>query len=182
MSPILSRAWKQDPQRRNSDLAYLGPEIEYVYPPDTTFSQTDLSTICFNSFPERHDGDIQEDMYFNFNLRNNSPDINLSSPSPPYGNADQFHGVSVFRQEYDGTTKRSFNQKSLVIISSHDFAVFFMSLLRVITTGSNLGDVARLEAACAQVEGWPPPRIGKQELPFLGGIITLDVFVYFVFR
>jgi hypothetical protein len=116
-------------------------------------------------------------MYFNFTLRNNSPDINLSSPSPPYGSVDQFHGVSVFRQEYDGTTKRSFNQKSLVIISSHDFAVFFMTLLRVITTGSNLGDIARLEAARAQMEGWPPPRIGKQELPFLGEIITLDMSV-----
>lgn len=154
-----------------------GPEIEFVYPPETAFSQTDLSTICFNSFPERHDGDIQEDMYFNFTIRNNSPQINLSSPSPPYGSSDQIYGVSVFRQEYDATTKRSFNQKSLVIMSSHEFPVFFMNLLRIIVTGSNLGDITHLEAACAQIEAWAPPRIGKQQLPFLGCVMTLDMSV-----
>ncbi|KAF2664469.1 hypothetical protein BT63DRAFT_429236 [Microthyrium microscopicum] len=153
----------------------IGPEVEVVYPSDTPFSAVDLSTICFDSFPERHDGEITEDMYYNFTLRNNSPDINLTSPSPPYGSPESFHGVTVFRQEYDGSSKRRFNQKSLVIISNHEFSSFFMNLLRVIVTGSNIGDITRLESACAQIEGWPPPRIGTQELPFLGGKMVLEI-------
>jgi hypothetical protein len=114
-------------------------------------------------------------MYFNFILPNNSPDINLSSPSPLYGSPDLFHGAAVFRQEYDGLTKRRYNQKSLVLISNHDFPAFFMTLLRLAVTGSPIGDPARLEAACAQMENWPSPAIGKQELPFLRAIVTLDM-------
>lgn len=153
----------------------LGPEIELVYPPDVTFTTADLSTICFNSFPERHDTEIMEDMYFHFSMRNGSPDINLTSPSPPYGSADLFFGTCVFRQQYDGMTKRRFNQKSLVLISNHDFPAFYMNLLRVVVASAPISDPARLEAACAQIERWPPPIIGKQELPFLGGVTMLEM-------
>jgi hypothetical protein len=139
------------------------------------FSQSDLSTICFNSFPERQDTDLLEDMYYSFTLKNNSPDINLSSPTPPYGSPDLFYGTCVFRQEYDKLSKRSFNQKSITVISNQEFPSLFINILRVIVTGSTIGDIARLESACSQIESWPPPRIGKQDLPFLGGMIALEM-------
>ena len=81
----------------------------------------------------------------------------------------------MFRQEYDRMTKRRFNQKSLVLVSNHDFPAFFMNLLRIVVTGSSIGDPTRLEVACSQIESWPPPVIGKQDLPFFGGMITLDM-------
>ena len=51
-----------------------------------------------------------------------------------------------------------------------------MNILRVITASSAIGDPARLEAACAQIALWNPPRIGKQNLPFLGGLMSLEMY------
>lgn len=154
--------------------------MEAVYPPDVSFSTPDLSTICFNGFPERQDADVLDDMYFSFTLRNNSPDINLSSPTPPYGSPGLFHGTCVFRQEQDNLSKRRFSQKSLVVVSNQEFPSFFTNILRVIATGGTIGDLARLEAACSQMEAWPAPRIGKQDLPFLGAIISLEMYFHFI--
>jgi hypothetical protein len=174
--PMDDNSHQYSPFKLNTWAKYkAGPEVETVYPPDVSFSTSDLSTICFNSFPERQDADLLEDMYFSFTLRNNSPDIKLSSPTPPYGSAGLFHGTCVFRQEYDSLSKRRFNQKSLVVVSNQEFPAFFVNVLRVIVTGATIGDITRLEAACSQIEGWPPPRIRKQDLPFLGGIISLEM-------
>jgi hypothetical protein len=168
----VKEAWQQTSVVANRRL---GPEVESIYPPDVPFSASDLSTICFNSFPERQDGETLDDMYFSFILKNTSPDINLSSPTPPYGSPNHFHGTTVFRQEHDELSKRSFNQKSLVLVSNQEFPALFINTLRAIATGAALGDLARLEAAFSQIESWPPPRIGKQDLPFLGGIIALEM-------
>ena len=156
----------------------VGPEIELVYPPDTTFSTADLSAICFNSFPERQDAEISEDAYFHFVVRNNSPDITLQSPKAPHGSSSLFFCNSVFRQEFDIVTKRSFSQKALVIISNHDFPSFFAELLRIITTSSFVNDSARLEAACSEISSWPAPTVGRQELPFLGTLLTLEMYAF----
>jgi hypothetical protein len=146
-----------------------------VYPLETPFSQEDLSTICFNSFPERHDHEWTDDMYFTFTIRNNSEDISLMSPAPPYGSPDLFYGVSVFRQEHDSIMKRSYNQKSLVIISNHEFPALFMNMLRILTADGVISNLTRLEAACAQVQSWPAPKVGLQALPFLGTVFNVDV-------
>lgn len=74
-------------------------------------------------------------------------------------------------------TKRRFNQKSLVLISNHDFPAFFMNLLRIITSSGAISDPARLEAACSQIEAWPPPSLRKMELPFLGVMVMLEMYV-----
>jgi hypothetical protein len=153
----------------------VGPEIELVYPAETPFSHSDLSTLCFNSFPERHDNEWTDDMYFSFTMRNNSPDINLMSPSPPYGSPDLLYGTAVFRQEYDGMRKRRYNQKSLVVISNHEFPAFFMSLLRLLTEDGTIGNISSLEAARSQIETWPAPKIGIQHLPFLGSLFKLEM-------
>jgi hypothetical protein len=108
-------------------------------------------------------------------MRNNSPDVNLSSPSPPYGSADDFYGSCVFRQEYDSLRKRRYNQKSLVVISNHEFPSFFMTLLRTIATDAVIGDIARLEAACSEIASWPSPTVGVQSLPFLGTLLKLEM-------
>jgi len=155
----------------------LGPEIEFVYPASVDFSTQDLTNICFSSFPERHESGTLGDIYFTYTLVNNSLDINLNSPLPPYGSPHLLYASCVFRQEYDKLSKRSYNQKSLVIIANHEFPAFFMNILRTLVSGASIGNVSRLEVACAQLASWMPPRIGKQELPFLGTLLDLDMSV-----
>ncbi|KAF2195418.1 hypothetical protein K469DRAFT_11455 [Zopfia rhizophila CBS 207.26] len=153
----------------------LGPEIEVVYPPNVPFSTADLSAICFNSFPEQQNTETAEDLTFNFTISNNSPEISLSSPNAPHGSPNSFYGCCVFRQESDHTMKRSFNQRTLVLISNHNFTSFFVNLLKQMTATGVISDPTALEAAYSQIMSWPPPSIGRHDLPFLGSMTTLEI-------
>ncbi|KAF2197520.1 DUF1630-domain-containing protein [Delitschia confertaspora ATCC 74209] len=153
----------------------IGPEIEIVYPPNVPFSTSDLSAICFNSFPERQDSETAEDLVFNFTIANNSPDVSLESPCAPHGSPTNFHGCCVFRQELDHSMKRSFNQRSLVLISTHEFPSLFAHMLKQMTVTGVISDPAVLEAVYSQMVAWPTPSLGKHELPFLGSMITLEI-------
>ncbi|KAF2760170.1 hypothetical protein EJ05DRAFT_498136 [Pseudovirgaria hyperparasitica] len=156
--------------------SYTGPEIELVYPADTELSTADLSAVCFNSFPERQETETGDDLTFHFTVNNNSPDIKLSSPQIPYGSPNEFYGSCVFRQEFDNESKRSFNQKSLVLISNHKFPSFHSSILRHITSAGAISDPDILEAAFTEISStWPTPGIGRHELPFMGSMMVLEI-------
>ncbi|KAF1949283.1 hypothetical protein CC80DRAFT_497598 [Byssothecium circinans] len=159
----------------------VGPEVEIVYPPDVPFSPSDLTAICFNSFPEQQNTETVDDLAFNFTIANNSPDIPLSSPQPPHASPDTFYAACVFRQEFDHTMKRSFNQRTLVLITNHNFHSFYSRILHQMTLSGHISDPATLEAAHSQMITWPAPSLGKQELPFLGSVVTLDVAPHFAF-
>jgi hypothetical protein len=168
----------------------VGPEVEILYPPDTALSQTDLTAICFNSFPERHDNDPIDiangsastrqskkstELAFNFSIKNKSPDLKLYSPHAPHGSASTFYGSCLFRSEFDSMTKRSFNQKSLMLLSNHAFPAFHNRLLRILTHFGVISDPSLLEAASAGIAQWPAPRVGHQDLPFLGDVLQLEM-------
>lgn len=71
--------------------------------------------------------------------------------------------------------KRSFNQRSMVLISHHNFTSFNNRILQVMTESGVISDPTTLEGAHAQMNNWPPPSVGRHELPFLGRILTLDI-------
>ncbi|ORY01345.1 hypothetical protein BCR34DRAFT_98436 [Clohesyomyces aquaticus] len=153
----------------------IGPEIEIVYPPNVPFSTADLTAICFNSFPEQQNTETAEDLTFNFTITNNSPDISLSSPHAPHGSPTNLYAHCVFRQEFDHTMKRCFNQRTLVLISNHDFPSFYNRLLQQMTETGLLSDPTALEAAYTQMASWPAPSLGRLDLPFMGSMIALDI-------
>lgn len=153
----------------------VGPEVEILYPPDVPFTTPDLSAICFNSFPEQQNTETTEDLSFNFAVTNNSPDIKLSSPNAPHGSADTIYGSCLFRQEFDHNSKRSFNQRTLVLVSHHKFFSMNIQILHKMTESGVISDPTTLEAAYSQMNSWPPPSIGRHNLPFLGGMLTVDI-------
>lgn len=158
--------------------------MEILYPPDAGLSQADLTAICFNSFPERHDNDPIDttngnvrrstELTFNFSIKNKSPNVKLYSPRAPHGSPNFLFGSCLFRSEFDSMTKRSFNQKSLVLISNHEFPAFHLRLLRALSQ-FGVSDLSVLEAASAGIAQWPAPLIGHQDLPFLGDILQLEM-------
>jgi len=153
----------------------IGPEIEILYPPDVPFTTADLSAICFNSFPEQQNTETAEDLSYDFAITNNSPDIKLSSPNAPHGSADTFYGSCIFRQEFDDTMKRSFNQRTLVLISHHNFTSFHHRILQKMTESGHLSDPTTIESAHSQMNTWEPPALGRHHLPFMGTTLTLDI-------
>jgi hypothetical protein len=157
-------------------LTFIGPEVEVLYPPETLFSEQDITTICFDSLPETVN--VGGDMFFSFSLRNTSPKIKLPSDSINSADHSILHGVAVFRKVFDPTSKRRFDQKSLVIISSHNFTSLFMNIIRIISATSAIGDPAPLETACTHIAAWPPITVGRLDLPFMGTGIELDMCVF----
>ncbi|USP80024.1 hypothetical protein yc1106_07298 [Curvularia clavata] len=153
----------------------IGPEIEILYPPNIPFSTSDLSAICFNSFPEQQNTETADDLCYDFAITNNSPDIQLSSPNAPHGSAVTFYASCVFRQEFDDTMKRSFNQRALVLISHHNFTCLNHRILQKMTESGHLSDPTTLEAAYSQMNTWMPPAVGHHDLPFLGTMLKLDI-------
>jgi hypothetical protein len=145
-----------------------------LYPPES-LSEQDLTTICFNSFPERHDTDVA-DMFFSFTTRNTS---HVKTPTDAVRSADPsvLHGVSVFRQVFDPMSKRRFDQKSLVIISSHNFTSLFMNVIRIISNAAAIGDPTLLETACTHIAAWPDPAVGRLDLHFMEAKIELEMCV-----
>ena len=86
-----------------------------------------------------------------------------------------FHGACCFRQEYDHMTKRSFNQKTLVLLSTHDFTPLYLKLLASLSSSGSLTDPARLEGACSEIASWPSPVVGSQRLNFLGNVLDFEM-------
>ena len=148
--------------------------MEVLYPPES-LSEQDMTTICFNSFPERHDSDVA-DMFFSFSMRNTS---HVKIPTDVVRPADpsMLHGVSVFRQVFDPMSKRRFDQKSLVIISSHNFTSLFMNIIRIISAAAAIGDPTPLETACTHIAAWPDPTVGRLDLHFMETRIELEMCV-----
>jgi hypothetical protein len=128
-----------------------------------------------SSFPEQQNTETAEDLSYDFTITNNSPDIKLSSPNAPHGSADTLYASCVFRQEFDDTMKRSFNQRALVMISHHSFTAFHHRVLQKMTESGHLSDPTTLEAAYTQMNTWAPPALGRHDLPFMGSLLTLDI-------
>lgn len=165
--------------------------MEYMFP-STQFSSADLQTICFSrfgaihepysyiaeicySFPERTNSDTIEDAAFHFKFRHSSPDV-LCEPTeddPAY-----WYGFCLFRQQRDTAVKRNYRQKSLVLVSQHDFAPLFAYLIKTIAILDFAVCPTLIESACSNIAAWGPPEVGLQELPFLGSLLDVHMYIF----
>ncbi|KAH8151614.1 uncharacterized protein LAJ45_04236 [Morchella importuna] len=149
----------------------IGVEVEYMFP-STQFSQTDLQTICFSSFPERVNSDTIEDSAFHFKFRHSSPEV---SCEPTEDDPGYWYGFCLFRQQRDISVKRNYRQKSLVLVSQHDFAPLFAHLVKTISTLDFAVSPTLIESACSNIAAWAGPEAGVQELPFLGSLLDVHI-------
>jgi hypothetical protein len=149
----------------------IGVEVEYMFP-STNFSPADLQTICFSSFPERTNSDTTEDSAFHFRFRHSSPDVlcQTTNDDPAY-----WYGFCLFRQQRDTTVKRNYRQKSLVLVSQHDYAPLFAYLIKTISLLDFEVSPTLIESACSNIAAWEPPEVGLQELPFLGSLLDVHI-------
>ncbi|RPA98879.1 hypothetical protein L873DRAFT_1828314 [Choiromyces venosus 120613-1] len=142
--------------------------------PSTNFSRADLQTICFSSFPERTNSDTTEDSAFHFRFRHSSPDVlcQTTNEDPAY-----WYGFCLFRQQRDTAVKRNYRQKSLVLVSQHDYAPLFAYLIKTISLLDFAVSPTLIESACSNIAAWGPPEVGLQELPFLGSLLDVHMYI-----
>ncbi|KAK9355043.1 hypothetical protein V1505DRAFT_414824 [Lipomyces doorenjongii] len=140
----------------------IGPEFECIYPP-INFSEQDLKTICFSSFPEQSYPDTA-DAFHTFRFKATS-DIRFpsSASSPilsqsPFPNERYIYGYVLFQQRKDTTRARHYSQKSLALISPFEFPALFEVVVRKAAQycfGPAL--VQTLQTAAGQIACWPDP-------------------------
>ena len=133
---------------------------------------TQAHALHCSSFPERN-SDSVGDVEFHFRFRHSSNELILERDHDE--DSAYWYGFCLFRQQKDLAVKRHFRQKSLVLISQHNYASLFRHLVKTVAlidfdVGSTI-----VESACANIASWNPPEIGHQELPFLGSLLTVHM-------
>lgn len=126
------------------------------------------------SFPEKNNPDaIIEDSAFHFKFRHTSPDVAVGPTEDP----THWYGYCLFRQKRDISVKRHYRQKSLILVSQHDFPPLFSHIVQTVSMLEFAVSPALCESACSNIAAWGPPEIGIKELPFLGEILEVHMCV-----
>ncbi|KAK9243507.1 hypothetical protein V1506DRAFT_493649 [Lipomyces tetrasporus] len=141
----------------------IGPEFECIYPP-VNFSEQDLKTICFSSFPEQSYPETAHTFHtFRFKPTSNL-ELPSSASSPvlsqsPFPNEGYLYGYVVFQQRKDTSRVRHYSQKSLALISPFEFPALFELVVRKAAKycfGPAL--VPTLQTAAGHIACWPDPE------------------------
>ncbi|KAJ3524062.1 hypothetical protein NM688_g8627 [Phlebia brevispora] len=86
------------------------------------------------------------------------------------------YGFSHFTQRRDSTSKRGYQQRSLVILSQHPYPALFYTLLAYLGQAFLSHGGPMLESACHNIAHWSDPLPGSTvELGFLGYVFTVEL-------
>ncbi|KAF9532638.1 hypothetical protein CPB83DRAFT_784718 [Crepidotus variabilis] len=149
-----------------------GPTVDAVYPP-LTLSPTELETLAFCAFPDSLQFD-QGSQIHSFRLRERT---SSTPPNDRPKTQDGFiYGYSHFMQKRDSTSKRGYQQRSLVILTQHQFPALFSSLITIFGPLFEKHGTPMLEAACYNTATWSNPDPGETiELGFLGSVLHVEI-------
>ncbi|TCD70207.1 hypothetical protein EIP91_004387 [Steccherinum ochraceum] len=160
----------------NFDLEY-GPKITKTFPP-LSLSPAEAENIAFSSFPDAPQVELGSQMH-SFRIRPHDPqeDKLVRSDEDRPKTADGFmYGYSHFTQRRDTTSKRGYQQTSLVILSPHPFPALFHTLLSYLGQSFLMHGAPILEVACHNIANWLDPAPGASlELGFLGFVFTAEL-------
>ncbi|CAI8051071.1 Protein DENND6A [Geodia barretti] len=159
----------------------LGQALETVIPSDYKLSDTEKSNICYLAFPDSNSG-CMGDTLFHIRIRctgSGTGGTDLRPTNHHYGaplvlmpDPAYYYGFVYFRQVKDSDIRRGYFQKSVVLLTRLPYITFFNFIIQRIAPEYFTHGLASLEAACGNMNQWPPPRPGQQlHLPILGQII-----------
>ncbi|XP_073448346.1 protein DENND6A [Aquarana catesbeiana] len=163
----------------------LGQTVEALYPPHAKLTDKEKTSICYLSFPDSNSGCLG-DTQFCFRFRQSTGRKSslhcvldqMDRDSPVFLKKDPscFYGYVYFRQVRDKTLKRGYFQKSLVLISKLPYINFFNTVVKQIAPEYFERSDPCLEAACSDIDRWPPPMPGKTlHLPIMGLVIKVRI-------
>ncbi|KAK9459255.1 uncharacterized protein V1516DRAFT_679423 [Lipomyces oligophaga] len=147
----------------------VGPEFECMYP-ILDFSEQDLKTICFSSFPEQSYSETVESFH-SFRFKVTSPKIQFPSSAQarlltrtPFPADREMHGYVFFQQRKDRSKSRNYSQRSLTLLSAFEFPAVFEQCIRrladiALRTSSTTALLATLQTAAVQISRWPAPEM-----------------------
>ncbi|KAL4248032.1 hypothetical protein ABKN59_002409 [Abortiporus biennis] len=161
------------------DLEY-GPKITKIYPL-LTLSPSEAENISFSSFPDAPQVE-QGSQLHSFRLRQQDSSKNKldrllrQDTDRPTSNDGFIYGYSHFTQRRDSSSRRGYQQRSLVILTPHPYPSLFYTLLAYLGQSFLLHGAPMLEVACHNMANWSDPVPGSTvELGFLGFVFTAEL-------
>ncbi|XP_028346608.1 protein DENND6B isoform X2 [Physeter macrocephalus] len=163
----------------------LGQALELVYPSDFQLTDKEKSSICYLSFPDSHSGCLG-DTQFIFRIRRcggqrrpwhtDDRHCDVGAPVSLQREPAHYFGYVYFRQVKDGSVKRGYFQKSLVLVSRLPFVRLFQALLSLVAPEYFDKLAPCLEAVCSEVDQWPAPVPGRTlNLPVMGVVLQVHI-------
>ncbi|KAJ8301413.1 hypothetical protein KUTeg_020400 [Tegillarca granosa] len=87
-----------------------------------------------------------------------------------------YYGFVYFRQTKDKSIRRGYFQKSVVLISRLPFIALFTQLVSIVAPEYFDNGEPSLEAACHDIDQWPPPIPGDTvNLPIFGTVLQVRI-------
>ncbi|KAJ1504222.1 hypothetical protein HMI54_002034 [Coelomomyces lativittatus] len=153
----------------------VGPVLERVYPP-INFSDEAKNVIRFTSFPDSN-SNIMEEICFSFRFEDSTLSSSQAEATPTKKKKPSplYFAYVFFRQKPDPSIRRGYFQKSVVLISHFAAHDLFMDVIRTLGPLILENEQVALESATEQIQQWPPPEKGQQQLPLLGTIVTCEL-------
>ncbi|XP_035280338.1 protein DENND6B [Anguilla anguilla] len=163
----------------------LGQAIELVYPHDVKLTEKEKTSICYLSFPDSYSGCLG-DTQFSFRVRQSvgqkaswfrdDDAYNRDAPGTLQREPAHYYGYVYFRQVKDGSVKRGYFQKSLVLVSRLPYVNLFQSLLKLVAPEYFEKLEPCLEAVCNEIDQWPSPVPGQTlNLPIMGVVMQVRI-------
>ncbi|EPT05662.1 hypothetical protein FOMPIDRAFT_1013359 [Fomitopsis schrenkii] len=155
----------------------VGPKISCVYPP-LDLSPSEEVNISFSAFPDSPQFEQGSQTHsFRIRVRNPVEDKLLRSSDRRPQTEDGFlYGFSQFTQRRDATSKRGYQQRSVVILTHLAYPALFYTLVEKLGPAVLAHGGPMLEAACHNIATWLDPSPGATlELGFLGCAFLVEL-------
>ncbi|KAF5284781.1 hypothetical protein FQA39_LY04506 [Lamprigera yunnana] len=162
----------------------LGQALEHVYPKHVTLTKQEISNICYLAFPDSNSG-CMGDTNFVIRLPTSPGKLELCREHQKYNsncpvalqiNTGYYWGFVYFRQVKDISLPRGYFQKSVVILSKLPFNKLFGIVSCIISPEYFENGEPSLEAACYNIDRWPPPAPGEiLNLPLMGSVFQVEI-------
>ncbi|KAG2017591.1 FAM116B protein [Coprinopsis cinerea AmutBmut pab1-1] len=149
-----------------------GPIISGVYPSLETLPAEE-ENIAFSAFPDSLQFD-QGSQGHSFRIRDLS--AGTLSGKRPATRDGYIYGFAHFTQKRDPTSKRGYQQASLVLLTQHQYPALYSSLVSILGPLFQSHGLPMLESACHNISGWSDPTPGTTvELGFLGSVLHVEI-------
>ncbi|KAF9223896.1 DUF1630-domain-containing protein [Gyrodon lividus] len=156
----------------------LGPVVRAIHPP-MYLSPSERENIAFSSFPDSLQFEQGTEVHsFRIRVYPKSSEEILSDhheqrPRPLDG---FMYGFSHFCQKRDPTSKRGYQQSSLVLLTQHQYPALFTCIVSKLGPLFQSHGVPMLETACHNIASWQGPSPGSTiELGFLGSVFHIEL-------
>ncbi|KAJ7187904.1 hypothetical protein C8R46DRAFT_1205136 [Mycena filopes] len=149
-----------------------GPVVTGIYPPLVVFP-AESENIAFSAFP---DSPQFEDGSQDHSFRIRESPLPLPSDRRPAPKDGFIYGFAHFTQRKDGSSKRGYEQRSLVVLTHHPYPALFARITALLGPLFQEHGLPMLEAACHNIATWRDPTPGmNDELGFLGTVLSVEI-------